>query len=558
MSLAFSYLRFSSPQQAKGDSIRRQTEATADWCERHGVALDTSLSLRDEGVSAFRGKHRENPDVNGLGAFLAAVNGGRVPPGSFLVLENLDRLTREAIVPAVNLFTGLLLAGIRIVQLRPAEQVFTSGADMTGVMLALVELSRGHSESAIKSQRIAAVWSKKRKEADKKVLTRRLPAWVELVDGKLVLNREKAAAVRRVYKMARDGMGAATIAKTLNAEKVPVIGREQYKSRAVLWSESVVLNILRSRAAIGEYQPHVGVRSERKPIGEPVLNYYPPVVTADEWHATQAALKSRATVGRGRRGKHINIFAGLLRDARDGGSLSYFHQSDRNPILVPVGVKYGRGGTWVSFPADQFEDAILKKLVEIKPREVFGKDTDGNKVEALAGRLAELDAVIKKWTDDIDSLELADVVRKKLVELGAQRKALAAELNAARLEDSDPAAGAWGRFRSLAAALKKDSSDETRTAIRNALRRAVEGVWCVFAGDRRIRLAAVRVQFNGTDQHRDYVIACSPVRVNAKGKRERCSEVQSFAEAGAGPLDLRRPADVAKVERLLESLKLDQ
>ena len=90
MSLAFSYLRFSSPQQAKGDSIRRQTEATADWCERHGVALDTSLSLRDEGVSAFRGKHRENPDVNGLGAFLAAVNGGRVPPGSFLVSLGLS------------------------------------------------------------------------------------------------------------------------------------------------------------------------------------------------------------------------------------------------------------------------------------------------------------------------------------------------------------------------------------------------------------------------------------------------------------------------------------
>jgi DNA invertase Pin-like site-specific DNA recombinase len=522
------------------------------------VTLDTSLSLRDEGVSAFRGAHRQNPDVNGLAAFLAAVNGGRVPPGSFLLLENLDRLTREAIVPAVNLFTGLLLAGIQIVQLRPAEQVFTAGADMTAVMLALVELSRGHSESAIKSQRIAAVWNKKRKEAADKVLTRRLPAWIEFDGRKLVLNREKAAAVRRVYKMAREGMGVAAIAKALNVKGVPVIGRQGYKGRAVSWSQSVVLNILHSRAAIGEYQPHVGRGSERKPIGKPFTNYYPPVVSPDEWHATQAAIKGRATVGRGRQGKHVNLFAGLLRDARDGGSLYYFHQSDRNPILIPVQAKYGRHSNWCSFPAHLFEDAILSKLSEVKPRDVFVKDSVGNKVDALASRLAELDAVIATWTDKMGSLELVDVVGKKLAELGVQRKALATELQAARREAADPAAGAWGRFRSLAAVLKSDPSDETRTAVRNALRRVIEGVWCVFAGDRRNRLAAVRVQFNETDQHRDYLIACSPVRVNAKGKRERHSKVWSFAEAGAGPLDLRKPADVAKVERLLQSLKLDK
>src|SRR5262245_17290487 len=128
--LAYSYLRFSSPQQAAGDSIRRQTQATRDWCDRNKVPLDESLTLRDEGVSAFRGKHRENPDVHGLATFLAAVKTGRVPRGSFLVVENLDRLSRESIVPAVNLFTGILLAGIKVVQLQPAEQTFHDGADM--------------------------------------------------------------------------------------------------------------------------------------------------------------------------------------------------------------------------------------------------------------------------------------------------------------------------------------------------------------------------------------------------------------------------------------------
>src|SRR5262245_34426055 len=98
MTTAFSYLRFSSPQQAAGDSVRRQTEATAAWCQRNRVELDAVLDLRDVGVSAFKGKNRENPDLHALAAFVTAVKTGRVPSGSFLVVENLDRLSREKIV----------------------------------------------------------------------------------------------------------------------------------------------------------------------------------------------------------------------------------------------------------------------------------------------------------------------------------------------------------------------------------------------------------------------------------------------------------------------------
>jgi hypothetical protein len=51
---AYSYIRFSSLEQAKGDSPRRQTEMTAKWCERHGVKLSDDLKLRDEGTPFAR------------------------------------------------------------------------------------------------------------------------------------------------------------------------------------------------------------------------------------------------------------------------------------------------------------------------------------------------------------------------------------------------------------------------------------------------------------------------------------------------------------------------
>src|SRR4051794_22913686 len=91
---AYSYVRFSDPSQAEGDSLRRQTDGRAEaFCTRHGLRLDTALSMRDLGVSAFRGAHRS--DKHALGQFLELVRRGRISKGSYLLVENLDRLSRE-------------------------------------------------------------------------------------------------------------------------------------------------------------------------------------------------------------------------------------------------------------------------------------------------------------------------------------------------------------------------------------------------------------------------------------------------------------------------------
>src|SRR5438874_134307 len=100
LELAFSYLRFSSPEQAKGDSVRRQDALRDAWLAKSGAVLDTSLTLHDKGVSAFTGKHRQNPDRHALAAFLKLIEAGKVPHGSYLLIENLDRLSREDEVPA--------------------------------------------------------------------------------------------------------------------------------------------------------------------------------------------------------------------------------------------------------------------------------------------------------------------------------------------------------------------------------------------------------------------------------------------------------------------------
>jgi DNA invertase Pin-like site-specific DNA recombinase len=90
---AYSYVRFSTPDQMKGDSLRRQTSAAEEYAERHGLILDTDLTFRDLGVSGFRGRNAED---GRLADFLAAVQTGTVHRGSYLLVENLDRISRQS------------------------------------------------------------------------------------------------------------------------------------------------------------------------------------------------------------------------------------------------------------------------------------------------------------------------------------------------------------------------------------------------------------------------------------------------------------------------------
>ncbi len=105
MILAYSYIRFSTAEQAKGDSLRRQIELRENYLAGKNLQLDETLTMRDPGVSAFKGV---NADEGALGSFLQAIDEGRVPHGSFLLVESLDRLSRASVDVALQLFLRII------------------------------------------------------------------------------------------------------------------------------------------------------------------------------------------------------------------------------------------------------------------------------------------------------------------------------------------------------------------------------------------------------------------------------------------------------------------
>ncbi|MBE1425301.1 DNA invertase Pin-like site-specific DNA recombinase [Desulfomicrobium macestii] len=115
---AYSYVRFSTPDQMKGDSFRRQAEASRRYADENGLELDESLTFHDLGVSAFRGRNIED---GALGSFLDAVDQDRVKPGSYLLVESLDRLSRQSAYRAFRQFSAILDKGVNIITLHDAH-----------------------------------------------------------------------------------------------------------------------------------------------------------------------------------------------------------------------------------------------------------------------------------------------------------------------------------------------------------------------------------------------------------------------------------------------------
>src|SRR5262249_33728408 len=183
--------------------------------------------------------------------FLKLVQDGCVPRGSYLVIESLDRLTREHVRAGLMLLLGLIESGVRIVQLSPSELVYDEKSDEMGLMLAIVELSRGHRESKRTSGLWSAVWGEKRRRAreDGPLLTRKLPAWVEERDGTMHLIPERATVVKHIFALAATGYGQKLIARRLINEKVPAFGPAGH------WNATYVGFVLKDRRALGEFQP---------------------------------------------------------------------------------------------------------------------------------------------------------------------------------------------------------------------------------------------------------------------------------------------------------------
>lgn len=317
--VVISYLRYSSSSQGSGDSIRRQLTLSEQWAESHGLTIDQSL--RDEGVSAFRGA---NAATGALASILRRIERKEIPEGSTLIVESLDRLSRNALLEALELFISIIRRGVRIVTISDGFEYTRDNTNLQQLMYSLMILSRGHEESAIKSHRSKENWKQRRERAKGgELLTKKLPAWLRLNDrGSIEIDKPKARVVRYVFDLALKGYGVGAIVRRLNAERIPTFVKGEQ------WYGRFIWRLFNEGAAIGIKQVK-RFEGKKRVVVDSIPNYYPPVVSEDVYRHVQTLLASRRNrTYNGQGTKYVNIFSGLLKD-EDGHSYTTFRRPSR-------------------------------------------------------------------------------------------------------------------------------------------------------------------------------------------------------------------------------------
>ena len=215
---AYSYIRFSTPDQIKGDSLRRQVEASQHYAQDHGLVLDNFLKP-DLGRSAFHADHIRD---GALGEFLTMVKQGHIPKGSVLIVENLDRLSREDVMEALEQFMGIIRAGIKLVTLHDGMEYTTQSIkdNWTQLIISITYMARAHDESLRKSQRLIEAHKQKRIKAIEGIqkLGRIAPAWVYLNKERTeyILIPEVCQAITLIFEMKVAGTSLLAIVRHLN------------------------------------------------------------------------------------------------------------------------------------------------------------------------------------------------------------------------------------------------------------------------------------------------------------------------------------------------------
>jgi len=486
MPTVYSYIRFSDRKQLKGDSIRRQSKMGADWMARHPEhSLDTTLKLKDFGKSAFHG-HNLDPQKGDLGKFCALAKAGKIKRGSILMLENIDRFSRQPAMKVAGIVSELVEAGVRVLTLDPEEITdHTNINDMGRTLSIVLRLQLAYEESRKKSERNLRWWEGVRAKAvNGEIVNKRSRSW-------LTWNKEKrqydlipgaAKTIKHIFKRTVEGWGEHRIIEELAQKDIPSFGH------STRWNSAFVGNLIRDRAVLGEWVPYSFQNGKRVPVSgiDPIKDFYPKIIDESLWLRAQAARKERYHK-RGVSKGFCNLFAGILYNTRDGHKI---HEVS----VMPNGkgtqqrrlVSYGHirkipGSDGLTLNYPDVESVILNFLREIKASDLLdADDAVGSELAALQGELSGVEGRLSQLQEKLETAGNIETLLKAVSSLETRRAELKKRLLALEQSHAVQDAKPITETQSVIELLDSTTGSELealRLKLRGMLAAIIESIW---------------------------------------------------------------------------------
>jgi DNA invertase Pin-like site-specific DNA recombinase len=411
----YSYIRFSHPSQADGHSLERQRAYAAQWAAKNGMPLDDTLTMRDEGLSAY---HQRHVSAGALGVFFRAIEDGRIAPGSVLVVEGFDRLSRAAPLDALTQLQGIVGKGIRVVTAADQREYTAAKLQRDPWMLlgSLMEMIRAHEESSTKGRRVSdAILQQCRAWVSGR--NRRpfrggggCPRWVQwnASEQRYELDPALLPSVKTAVRLLTEGHGALRVRKELDR-----LGLPQLFAGLVSYD-----NLPRHRALIGDRVVTVakGSASDQDKLVPEVFvmeGFYPPVLTRSEWEELQAntVKKPERLYGVSRTGTGpvgVLCGTGVLQCAYCGRALgTHLLRKEKGPDARRARCRSteisGKPCGMPSFRLALAEKAVFDFCSDMmNVQSLFGRDQTAGPRSRLAQAKAKADDARKKYDDLLD------------------------------------------------------------------------------------------------------------------------------------------------------------
>lgn len=279
MPVAIPYIRFSTKEQLSGSSLDRQQKKVDEWLARNPGYERSTESYDDRGLSGT-GAHIER---GRLGALLEAIKKGMIEPGSVILIEAIDRLTRLEPLEAIEPLRTIIRAGITLIDLESDTRYDAESLKGDSLLMFLFK-ARGAYEYSIRlSGRIVDSYDARAKDASEgKPIKKRQGFWL---DSNGVLIQEKADIVRDVFK------------RFLNGDSLRSIHREHALTFANVAS---LRKLLRNRAVIGDWQRKKKIKIDGKSKledGELLQKVFDHAVSDEDFYQAQDLLDKTSAPG---------------------------------------------------------------------------------------------------------------------------------------------------------------------------------------------------------------------------------------------------------------------
>ncbi len=275
------YIRVSTSHQGQLNSLQNQKE----YYERKLVNnpdYEYCGIFSDSGIS---GAKEERP------GFLEMIEKARQGDIDLIITKSISRFARNTVL-LLKYVRELKELGVGVIF--EEQKINTLNADGELLLTVLGAITEEERKSV--SSNVRWAMQNKFKRGEVMVNTNRLLGYGKDENGNLIINKEQAKIVSRIFRMYLAGSSAYEVAKVLNSQGVPTYSNKEWthsRISSILSNEKYVGDCLMQKAFVSDSRKEVINRGQRAKYY--IKNNHPPIVTRKDWETAQKIREERKT-----------------------------------------------------------------------------------------------------------------------------------------------------------------------------------------------------------------------------------------------------------------------